>query len=131
MTSTLVFEGDGAVNEYVGGYSDWLRQRKTPAGVPGPAKREVRAPQSAPAPQAVSKPRRMSYKDQRELDSLPGTIQLLETEQGRLQIEVGDPDLFRQAPDKAAGALRRLQELEAELERAYARWGELESSRTA
>ncbi len=128
VTSTLVFEGNGAVNEYVGGYSDWLRQRRAPAAVPGPAKREARGARP-PAPNAAPKARRLSFKDQRELDSLPDNIQLLESEQGRLRSEVADPELFRQAPDRAAGALRRLQELDNELERAYARWDELESSR--
>jgi ATP-binding cassette subfamily F protein uup len=117
VTSTLVFEGAGAVNEYVGGYSDWLRRRKSVQ--PAPAARKAAA---------APRPRRLSYQDQRELDAMPGTIQRLEAEQTALQTVIGDPDLFRQAPERAAAALSRLQALAAELEAAYDRWHSLESS---
>ena len=123
VTSTLVFEGGGLVNEYVGGYTDWLRQRKTgaPAAAAAPAARAV--PQSA----AQSKPRRLSYNEQRELTALPQKIQSLETEQLGLQTLIADPALFKSDPVRAAAALQRLQALAAELENAYARWDALES----
>ena len=128
VTSTLVFEGDGAVNEYVGGYSDWLRQRKKPGdAVRAAAQGAVAKPRSqAPA----TKLPRMSYKDQRELDGLPDVIQRLEAEQAGLQAEISDPELFRSAPLRAEAALRRLQALGTELEAAFARWDALESMRT-
>jgi len=123
VTSTLVFEGGGQVNEYVGGYSDWLRQRRTaaPAAAAAPAARTV--PQSAAPP----KPRRLSYNEQRELAALPQKIQELETEQLELQTRTADPALFKSDPAGAAAALQRLQTLTAELERAYARWDALET----
>jgi len=137
VTSTLVFEGDGRVNEYVGGYSDWLRQRRALARAPAAraptAATTSAAAQSAPAGAATAIPpkaRRLSYKDQRELDALPGKIQLLEEEQRGLQAAIADPELFRQSPDRAAAALQRLERLARELEAAYARWDSLESGRS-
>jgi ATP-binding cassette subfamily F protein uup len=124
VTSTLVFEGAGAINEYVGGYSDWLRQRRTPA-----RSAAVRAPgPAAGSADAGAKARRLTYKDQRELDALPAKIQLLEEEQHGLQAVIGDPEMFRQSPDRAAAALQRLETLARELEAAYARWESLDSA---
>ena len=132
VTSTLVFEGGGQVNEYVGGYSDWLRQRKVTA----PAK--ARAPvapvtavapisAAAPVPAAAPKARRMSYKAQRELAAMPEKIQRLEAEQLQLQATIADPNLFKDDPARGTAALQRLESLAAELETAYARWDALES----
>jgi ATP-binding cassette subfamily F protein uup len=124
VTSTLVFEGAGRINEYVGGYSDWLRQRRPIAAA---------APTSAPAKAAAAptsgaaKPRKRSYKEQRELDEMPATIQRLEESQAALQAAVSDPQLFRQSPAEATAALQRLQRIAQELEAAYARWDTLES----
>jgi ATP-binding cassette subfamily F protein uup len=132
VTSTLVFEGGGQVNEYVGGYSDWLRQRKVTA----PAK--ARAPvapvtavapisAAAPVPAAAPKARRMSYKEQRELAAMPEKIQRLEAEQLQLQATIADPNLFKDDPARGTAALQSLESLAAELETAYARWDALES----
>jgi ATP-binding cassette subfamily F protein uup len=129
VTSTLVFEGDGRVNEYVGGYSDWLRQRRAiavAAKTPG-----ARSPQPPPPPQPkpqAGKPRKLSYKDQRELDAMPAAIQLLEAEQAQLSASIGDPDFFRRDPAAAGAAVRRLQSVQQELEAAFARWEALESA---
>jgi ABC transport system ATP-binding/permease protein len=131
VTSTLVFEGSGQVNEYVGGYSDWLRQRKT-------ASRAAEAPAvSAAAPTAAaagseaalaqSKTRRLSYNDRRELAALPEKIQRLEAEQAQLQTAIADPNAFRGNDERGRAALQRLQSLTAELEEAYSRWDALES----
>jgi ABC transport system ATP-binding/permease protein len=133
VTSTLVFEGAARVNEYVGGYSDWLRQRRAVPAAVARAAAEAPAVPAAPAVQAVppsaarAKPRRLSYKEQRELADIPGKIQDLETEQLQLQGEIADPVLFKTDPARAAAALQRLQGLSAELEAAYARWDALES----
>jgi ATP-binding cassette subfamily F protein uup len=137
VTSTLVFEGGGQVNEYVGGYSDWLRQRRIPeraAPARGRSGREARAPAptapAAPASAAlVTNARRLSYKQQRELDELPGKIQRLEEEQGVLASTVADPELYVRDAPRAAAALARLEVLAGELEAAYARWAELEALR--
>jgi ABC transport system ATP-binding/permease protein len=134
VTSTLVFEGDGRVNEYVGGYSDWLRQRRAiavAAKTPSP-----RSAQPQPIPAAVrpparggaAKPRKLSYKDQRELDAMPAAIQRLEVEQAELAAAIADPELFRRDPAAADTAVRRLQSVQQELEAAFARWEVLESA---
>jgi len=128
VTSTLVFEGAGQVNEYVGGYSDWLRQRKV-AGAPAPrspgAAIPLVSPRAAP-PLAHPKARRLSYKDQRELEAMPDMIQRLEAEQRQLQTAVSDPQLFNGDREQATAVLQRLQTLAADIERAYSRWDELE-----
>ena len=131
VTSTLVFEGSGQVNEYVGGYSDWLRQGKVTAQlVPRALAAAARAapepayPKTASAP---SKARRLSYNEQRELATTPEKIQRLEAEQLELQAAISDPNLFKDDPPRGAAALQRLQSLSAELETAYSRWDELES----
>jgi ATP-binding cassette subfamily F protein uup len=143
VTSTLVFEGDARVSEYVGGYTDWLRQSKTSSrGGAGrasaaPAKPVTGVPASGPAAPAAPaaapavKARRLSYKDQRELDSLPERILALEAEQQGLQTALADPELFRQTPERAAESLRRLEVLARELESAYARWQSLEGGASA
>jgi ATP-binding cassette subfamily F protein uup len=132
VTSTLVFEGDGCVNEYVGGYSDWLRQRRAiavAAKTPSP-----RAAESAPAVRppargsAAAKTRKLSYKDQRELEAMPAAIQRLEVEQAKLAAAIGDPELFRRDPAAANAAIQRLQLVQQELEAAFARWEALENS---
>jgi ATP-binding cassette subfamily F protein uup len=125
VTSTLVFEGQGKIGEFVGGYSDWLQQRKAPAGA-SRASPPPRAADKSPA-SASPKPRKMSYQDRRELQDMPEKIQLLEAEQARLQRAVNDPGLFRRDPAQAAAALERLTVLAELLETAYSRWDALES----
>jgi ATP-binding cassette subfamily F protein uup len=126
VTSTLVFEGNAQVSEYVGGYSDWLRQRKAPGGAAQRASGPARARENAPAA-ARAQARKLSFKERRELEAMPTRIQLLEAEQTRLQTQISDPELFRKSPADAAGALKRLQTLVKELEIAYSRWDALES----
>jgi ABC transport system ATP-binding/permease protein len=132
VTSTLVFEGGGEINEYVGGYSDWLRQRKA-ADLSGAAKAAAMIvpathPVPMPAPAAAAKSKRLSYSEQRELAQLPEKIQRLEAEQAQLTALISDPALFQQSKEEGARALQRLQLLAAELESAYVRWDALENS---
>ncbi|MCQ8895409.1 ATP-binding cassette domain-containing protein [Limnobacter humi] len=131
VTRCWVFEGDGQVGDYVGGYTDWLRQRTTdpwqskPIGK-APAGTDSSITQAQPvSPSAKGK--KLSYKEQRELESLPGLIERLETEQAELVSTVGDPSFYQQPADAMAAVQQRLQMLEAELASAYARWEELES----
>ena len=129
VTSTLVFEGGGSVKEYVGGYSDWLRQRPTPTAPKTEAPAKVAKP--APAtetPRAKSK--KLSYKDQRELDALPKKIEALEAEQARLQTSVSDAGFYQQPGETISTTLARLQAVTAELEACYTRWEALESQIT-
>jgi ATP-binding cassette subfamily F protein uup len=126
VTSTLVFEGRGQVNEYVGGYSDWLRQRKAIDAAPPASAPPLSGPSSGtarPRPGA----RRPSYKQQRELEAVLQEIQRLEAEQLQLQAAIADPTLFQGPVARGAAALQRLQSLTAEIENAYSRWHALES----
>jgi ABC transport system ATP-binding/permease protein len=125
VTSTLVFEGGGRVNEYVGGYSDWLNQPKV-----GAAKATPKGPVTAPAVPAPPprKARKLSYNEQRELKQLPEQIQRLEAEQSALQTLIGDPQAFTADRARSEEALRRLQSLSSELENCYTRWDELEAA---
>ncbi len=126
VTGTLVFEGEGQINEYVGGYSDWLRQSKAAAEASAAAKAAAIAVTKRPA--TLPKSRRLSYNDQRELEQLPAKIQQLEAEQAQLSNLIGDPALFQRNQEQGSQALQRLQVLTEELERAYARWEILDST---
>ncbi len=129
VTSTIVFEGDGRLTESVGGYTDWLAARERRAGAApaarktaGPAPAPLRAPAERPAG-----PRKLSYKEQRELESLPGRIEELEREQGRLHAATGDPAFYRQGGEQIAATMTRIEELKRELDVAYQRWATLEA----
>jgi ATP-binding cassette subfamily F protein uup len=127
VTSTLVFEGEGQINEYVGGYTDWLRQRKvlTPNVSAAAAKPAAAAVAASPS---ATKTRRLSYNEQRELKQLPEKIQRLEAEQAQLNTLISDPAVFQNDKEQSRLALQRLQTLAAELETAYSRWDALENS---
>jgi ATP-binding cassette subfamily F protein uup len=122
VSSILMFEGQGRIEEYVGGYGDAVRQRDARASRAEPA---IQKEQRAAPPR--TKPRRLSYKDQRELDALPATIERLEAEQATLQDSLNDPALFRERPEEASASMERLRDLALELETAYRRWEALES----
>lgn len=125
VTSTMVFEGEGKVSEYVGGYEDWIRQRSMSQPVT-PLKKKALANQSVT--QAVAKPaaKKLTYKDQRDLDALPERIDSLESELSQLQESLSDPVLYQGDSGKVTALNERLQQAGNELEAAYARWGELE-----
>jgi ATP-binding cassette subfamily F protein uup len=123
VTSTLVFEGDGVVNEYAGGYDDWqaVWQEKS--------RQQTPVVKSAPAPTvAVSNTatKKLSYKEQRELEQLPARIEALEKDQAALQQETAHPDFYKQPTETVRTTMERLAKITAELEACYARWDELE-----
>jgi ABC transport system ATP-binding/permease protein len=122
VTSTLVFEGGGQINEYVGGYSDWLAQRRLSKSSPQAASKSPAATQVAGA-----KKQRLSYNDQRELTQLPEKIQSLEAEQARLTALISNPAAFQGSQTQGNEALQRLHALGLELEAAYARWESLDA----
>jgi ATP-binding cassette subfamily F protein uup len=128
VTSTLVFEGAGKVEEYPGGYEDWERQRTS--GEPSEAPKQTSKSPVLTAP-IEKKPDhrvpRLSYKEQRELEALPGKIEALEAEQAQLHTAMGNADFYRQPADKITAALERLQAVNNELEACYTRWESLES----
>jgi ATP-binding cassette subfamily F protein uup len=120
VTSTLVFEGNGKIQEYIGGYHDWLRQAKTNVGSASVStKTEI-----SPAEKTRST-KKLSYKDQRELEELPAKIEALETEQKELLQLTTDTDFYQLSSDKITKAMDRLKQLELELEAAYLRWDQL------
>jgi ABC transport system ATP-binding/permease protein len=124
VTSTLVMEGNGRVGEYAGGYADWVRQRPAPVAVPvnKPAARTV---EPAAATRRTDKPRRRSYREQKELAELPDRIDALEREQESLYARLADPAFLRDGAAVSA-AKERLAAIEAESSAAMARWEELE-----
>jgi len=130
VTSTFVFEGGGRVQEYVGGYEDWLRQRDTPSaprvgsGASAAAVRPAAPPRSTTA--AVA-PRKLSYKERRELEALPARIDVLEGEERELNARIAGPEFYTEGGAAIAAALARLEALSQELHVAYTRWAELES----
>jgi ABC transport system ATP-binding/permease protein len=123
VTSVLVVPGDGSVQESVGGYADWLRQR--PAVTAVPAKKAARE-KPATAAARDDRPRKLTYKERRELDDLPAAIERLEAEQAALHARLADPALYRAAPQEVADLTARLETLKAELATVYRRWEELE-----
>ncbi|WP_297527930.1 ATP-binding cassette domain-containing protein [Thiohalobacter sp.] len=127
VTSTLAFEGNGEVREYVGGYSDWLRQRPAPPQSE-PAKARPTA-DTTPAPRRRPD-RKLSYREQRELAELPERIEALETEQGELHARLADPALYREQAERVAELRERLAAIERELEHCFRRWSELETRQT-
>ncbi|MBP1150492.1 MULTISPECIES: ATP-binding cassette domain-containing protein [Methylocaldum] len=125
VTSVLAFEGDGIVNDYVGGYDDWVRQR--PAPQPAPAKPAVEKP--IPPKPVKEKLRKLSFKEQRELEALPQQIEALETEIASLNEAISRPEFYQQTKDTITGTQARLAELQQTVEAAYMRWEELEALR--
>ena len=121
VTGTLVFEGDGAVREYPGGYDDWMAQRKAVAPVPEPEK-------SVPEERlAAARSRKLSNKDRKELQEIPGRITALESELDELHARMAAADFYKGAPGDIQAMSARTTEIPSELDRLYARWAELES----
>jgi len=115
-SSTIVFE-HGEINEYVGGYDDWQRQRKTPA----PKAVAVKATPKPPA-----KTRKLNNKEREELKKLPLLIEKLEKEQEALSQEMANPDFFKSSPEDIKRAADRAAEIPLEHEAAFSRWEELD-----
>jgi ATP-binding cassette subfamily F protein uup len=122
VTSTLVFEGNGAVKEYVGGYDDWLYQR------PQEIKQNntVTVNKVVPPARAPRQKPKFAQKHQKELDSLPHTIQALETEQEELFQAMGDPELYKKDKSGVFSKKERLEAVKKLLAESYSRWEELE-----
>ncbi len=125
VTSTIVFEQDGGIREYVGGYRDWLRQGRKLAETDSPDAAAARK-QAAVERKAQKKPTKLSYKDQRELDQLPAEIESIESSIAMLQQAISDPDFYAQDQELVQDKLRELGDTEAQLEQRMERWSELE-----
>ncbi|MEE4660853.1 MAG: ATP-binding cassette domain-containing protein [Halieaceae bacterium] len=124
VTSILVLEGNGRVSEHVGGYSNWVEKGGRLRGLEEPAAGEAEAARPpAPADKPAAAPKKkLSYKDQRELDALPDRIESLEAEQQALEAQIADPAFYQQDHAITGPVLEQLATLQAELEAAYARW---------
>jgi ATP-binding cassette subfamily F protein uup len=122
VTSTLVFEGEGSVSEYPGGYDDWLRQRAAGRLHTKPAT----ANSAKPASTTPAKTKKLGFKQQRELDELPGKIETLEAGIKRLQASMLEAAFFKLSKAQIASEQQRLLDLQRDLEQCYARWEALE-----
>ncbi len=119
VTSSLIFDGSGKVEEVIGGYDDWLA---TQAKIIAPAKKEKE--KAAPR---KPRPRKLSFKEKQELEKLPIQIDALETEQSELHEKMANPDIYKEGDGSLINTLKkRHEEIEAELEMAYQRWEELD-----
>ena len=131
VTSTLVFEGAGRVQEYVGGYSDWLRQRPSAPGRQGgeAGAGPAAGPLPPPAPHATGPVavRKLTYRERRELEALPARIDALEAEQRTVSGAIADSAFYRQPADAITATLERLKSVEHDLADLYARWDALDS----
>jgi ATP-binding cassette subfamily F protein uup len=135
VSSLLVLEGDGSVQDFVGGYSDWARWRdardaaKRGASVAAASRPQQKPPTATITPDAVSKPRRkLSYKEQRELATLPAKLEELEQEKADLTLETSDANFYSRPHTEVAEKLARLAALDDEIDTALARWMELEDA---
>ncbi|HEX8833460.1 MAG TPA: ATP-binding cassette domain-containing protein [Abditibacteriaceae bacterium] len=132
-TSTLAPIGEGRWREYIGGYDDWLvqsqRLRATEKSTVESSMKSAKqkSGENKAADNAPARPRKMSFKETRELESLPGKIETLEAEQAALVEKMADPEFYKGDAAQTKQAQNRLTQLDAELAEAYMRWGELES----
>ncbi len=126
VTSTIALEGEGRLAEYVGGYSEWLRQRPAPVAV---ATVEARAAAKVEAPRAVPPAKRkLGFKETRELEQLPQRIEALEERIAAMTAAMADPAFFRRDGAAIVAANADLATAQAELDAAYVRWQELEGT---
>jgi len=126
VTSTVVFEEAGRIQEYVGGYSDWVRHGRQLAVTDNPLADEERR-RAAAERRRQRQPTKLSYKDQRELDALPAEIEQLEASIAELQHAIAEPGFYARDSASVQATLRELADSESRLERRIERWGELET----
>jgi ATP-binding cassette subfamily F protein uup len=127
VTATFVLEGQGRIKEYAGGYDDWLRQKKeqTPAET-APAAKEAGKNRKAEKKTTRAAVRKLSYKEQKELEALPAKIEAIETELTGLHEQMADPAFYKQPGDRIAFLAAQTRKLEEDLKAAYDRWEQLE-----
>jgi ATP-binding cassette subfamily F protein uup len=126
VTSTLALEGDGRVGEYVGGYSDWVRQARMQSSETRSLRANVKE-SAQPAAQAAPRKRKLSYKQSRELEALPQRIEELEAQVAVLGARLQDPSFYQQGGAAIVATNGELATLQSELDAAYRRWQELEA----
>ena len=129
VTSCLVFEDNGRVKEYIGGYSDWLRQRSSKPAARAAASEKASVPAPKTAANKTVAGKRLSYKDQCELEQLPARIVQLENEQADVLTRLADPELYKRDPAASKTLSARTKEIETALHDTYIRWESLEAKR--
>ncbi|MEE4186278.1 MAG: ATP-binding cassette domain-containing protein [Gammaproteobacteria bacterium] len=129
VSSILVFEEQGAIRRYEGGYSDWLKNGRQLAVREGMADTGSAPRGTAPQNTATAAPQKLSYKDQRELDGLPARIAELQREHDTQAARCASPDFYAQPYAVTTAALARLEELRQQLDGHTERWLELEELR--
>ena len=131
VTQVIVAEGGGTWREFVGGYTDWQRVRTNPLEAAAPIKNapkpEAKAPAPAPAPQAAPQKKKLSYKEQRELEELPKLIADLEAEQAAINLRLNAADLYKSGPDEAMRLNTRNSEIDEQLMEALEKWEAIEA----
>jgi len=120
-TSTIVFDDDGEVREYVGGYDDWLHQRSQDKQVQTSTKGKVK-----PVTKKVNKKSSLTYQEQLDLDTLPKEIEQLELKQAELHKKISEAEFYQQTTEKQAKIQDKLAQFTIDLETAYKRWDALE-----
>jgi ATP-binding cassette subfamily F protein uup len=127
VTRSIVFENN-TIGEYAGGYDDWLLQRPAPETEKPATKTDKVAETPVVETKPLNKPKKLSYKEQRELEQLPARIEQLEATIASVQEYMGTPAFYQQSADKITAKQVELQALESEFEQAFARWEELEQA---
>lgn len=127
VTSVLAFEEGGKVQSYAGGYSQWLKSGRRLKETDDPNKGQGSGNSATVKPVGVGKPKKLSYKHQRELEQLPQRIETLEQQINQLQQQIADPDFYNQPFEKVQPVMDELKQQQTVLDHAMARWDELES----
>ena len=123
-TSCMVMAGDGVIEEYVGGYSDYLRQRRPAVAAPVASAAKANA---SKVPAVADAKKKLSYKDARELEQLPLKIEQLETQLAEFSSQMQQADFYQQPAEKITVHTKRMESAQAELDAAYARWAVLDA----
>jgi ATP-binding cassette subfamily F protein uup len=124
VTSTIVFEGNGILLEYVGGYDDWLSLRKPPIAVTGKPEKREKPERSRPQRE---RQRTLTFREKKEIEALPALIESLEAERASLYETLAGADFYRQEGSRLPAVKARIEELDREIPAAYERWELLES----
>lgn len=133
VTEVIVAEGNGLWREYIGGYSDWERVRPAaiPAGAPKPAAKAEAKVEAAPVAAPAAKQKKLSYKEQREMEALPALIAQLEDEQKAITEKLADASLYTQQPDEVKRLNQRFTEIDGLLLEALEKWEAIEARSNA
>jgi len=130
VTSSIVFEGNGEVNHYVGGYQDWINHggsfNSEVSAEKNPALPRENAEQAKPQKPQLNQPRKLSYMLQRELDQLPAKIEDAETELRQLEETISNPEFYQNEQSLIDDVLKQVSVTQQNLEKLYTRWEEIE-----